>query len=51
MVSPLATFRKYDKILLAIFGVLIIFAFLIGDPLSMMMVGSGGRQATPPTPP
>lgn len=41
MASPLATIRKYDKILLAVFGVLLMFAFLVGDPLSMM-VGSGG---------
>jgi hypothetical protein len=39
---PLATFRKYDKILLAVFGVLLMVAFLVGDPLAMI-TGAKGR--------
>jgi len=42
MASPLATIRKYDKILLAVFGVLLMFAFLIADPLTMLTTGGGG---------
>ncbi len=45
MASPFATFRKYDKVLLVVFGVLIIFAFVVGDSLqSILGGGSGSRQ-------
>jgi hypothetical protein len=53
MASPLATIRKYDKVLLAVFGVLLMLSFLIADPLSMMTGGGsggggGGRRSNAP---
>jgi len=37
MASPFAVFRKYQAILLAVFGVLIILLFAVGDPLMQIM--------------
>lgn len=48
MASPLATIRKYDKVLLAVFGVLLMLSFLIADPLSMM-TGTGGSGGGRPS--
>ncbi|NIP85748.1 MAG: hypothetical protein GTO03_09370, partial [Planctomycetales bacterium] len=43
MASPFAVFRKYQAAMLAVFGVLIIIVFTVGDPLARM-VGGGGDQ-------
>src|SRR5689334_10222041 len=53
MASPLTTIRKYDKVLLAVFGVLLMLSFLIADPLSMLTGArsggaTGGRHPTAP---
>lgn len=46
MASPFRLFRKHVKPLLVLFGVLIIFVFVIGDSLSVIM-GSGSERSTP----
>ncbi|NIL96521.1 MAG: hypothetical protein GTO53_03785, partial [Planctomycetales bacterium] len=43
MASPFAVFRKYQAAMLAVFGVLIIIVFTVGEPLSQM-VGGGVEQ-------
>jgi hypothetical protein len=42
MASPLTTIRKYDKVLLAVFGVLLMISFLVADPLSFLTGAKGG---------
>jgi hypothetical protein len=37
MASPFRTFRKYQKTLIAVAGVVLMFVFVLGDPLSQMM--------------
>lgn len=51
MASPFRTFRKYQKTLLVVAGVVLMFVFVIGDPLSQYLRNSGagpggGRQPT-----
>lgn len=43
MASPFSAFRKYQKVLIAVFGVLLMIAFLVADPLAMMTGGGSGR--------
>jgi hypothetical protein len=43
MANPLATIRKYDKYLLAVFGVLLMVAFLIDDSLMSLITGQSRR--------
>ena len=45
MASPLQLFRRNQKIMLAVFGILIIFAFVFAGTLTQMQQrsGSGGR--------
>lgn len=51
MASPFTIIRKYDKVLLAVFGVLLMLSFLIADPLSMMTSRGGGSSGAPSTAP
>ena len=44
MASPFAVFRKYQALLLVVFGVLIIVVFTIGDSVSRMASDGGGEQ-------
>src|SRR5262245_6571516 len=46
MSSPLATIRKYDKVLLAVFGVLLMLSFLIADPLMFLPGAKGGGRGS-----
>lgn len=48
MASPFTAFRKNQKTLLAIAGVVIIMAFVFGDPLVSYMGGRGTRQPENP---
>lgn len=40
MASPFRTFRKYQKTMLVVAGVVLMFVFVIGDPLSQYLRGS-----------
>jgi hypothetical protein len=42
MASPFRAFRKYQKSLLAVAGVLLMFVFVLGDPLSQYMRRNSG---------
>lgn len=42
MASPFQTFRKYQKTLLAVAGVVLMFVFVLGDPLSQYMRNHSG---------
>ena len=44
MASPFAVFRKYQAMLLVVFGVLIIVVFTIGDSVSRISSDSGGSE-------
>ncbi|HTU26167.1 MAG TPA: hypothetical protein VMF30_12255, partial [Pirellulales bacterium] len=46
MASPFSVFRRYQKTLLAVFGVMIMFLFVIGDPISKYI----GRGSAPENP-
>jgi hypothetical protein len=46
MASPFRTFRKYQKTLIAVAGVVLMFVFVLGDPLSQMMNGSNAPTGT-----
>ncbi len=48
MASPFAVFRKNQKTMLAVAGVVIIMAFVFGDPLVSYMGGRGTRQQENP---
>ena len=45
MASPFRAFRKYQKSLLAIAGVVLMFVFVLGDPLSQYMRRNSGGPA------
>src|SRR3972149_7021467 len=50
MASPFRTFRKYQKSFLVVAGVVLMFVFVLGDPLSQYLrshsaeSGGGGRR-------
>ncbi len=45
MASPFRTFRKYQKALIAVAGVILMFVFVLADPLSQML----GRNSAAPS--
>src|SRR4051794_12854113 len=46
MASPFRIFRKYQKTLLVVAGVVLMFVFVIGDSLISYLTGSRGRGGT-----
>ena len=42
MASPFRAFRKYQKTLLAVAGVVLMFVFVLGDPLSQYLRSHSG---------
>ncbi len=46
MASPFRTFRKYQKTLIAVAGVVLMFVFVIGDPLSQYLRGGPAPSGT-----
>ena len=46
MASPFRAFRKYQKSLLAVAGVVLMFVFVLGDPLSQYMRRNAGGGAS-----
>ena len=47
MASPFRAFRKYQKTLLAVAGVVLMFVFVLGDPLSQYMNAAIRRRRRP----
>jgi hypothetical protein len=47
MASPFRVFRKYQKTLLAVAGVVLMVVFVLGDPLSAVLRSLGGPGARP----
>jgi len=45
--NPLEVFRKYQAVMLAVFGVLIVLVFTVGDPLMQMMAGDSATVNNP----
>lgn len=42
MASPFSVFRKHQRTLIAVSGVILMLVFVVGDPLSMFIRGGGG---------
>lgn len=48
MANPFEAFRKYQAVMLAVFGVLIVIVFTVGDSLTQMAGGGGGGTVKDP---